>query len=84
MEKKIDCMKWTEINPVADPDLQMRGWEGGCGHPLSEMAGGGGRLKIFFFWPKNKWGGEGGGAGPSPGSATAISLEILYVDLQGA
>ena len=40
--------------------------------------GGGGGLKI-------SGGGVGrGGAGPSPGSATAISLEILYVDLQGA
>ena len=45
------------------------------------VGGGGGDLKKYFFWPKNKW---GGGAGPSPGSATAISLELLYVDLQGA
>ena len=81
-------MKWTEINPVADPDLQMRGWEGGLRSSTfwdGGGGGGGGRLKNFFFWPKNKWGGGGwGGAGPSPGSATAISLEILYVDLQGA
>ena len=67
---------------MADPDLQIRGWKGGSRHPHSEM-GGGGRLKKYFFWPKNKWG-WGGGAGPSPGSATAISLETLYVDLQGA
>ena len=57
----------------------------GRSRPSDEGVGGGReRLKKYFFWPKNKWGGGGGGAGPSPGSATAISLEILYVDLQGA
>ena len=39
-----------------------------------------GDSKNIFFGLKI----SGGGAGPSPGSATAISLEILYVDLQGA
>ena len=57
---------------MADPDLQMRGWEGG-----------GRDSKNIFFGLKIS-GGGGGGAGHSPGSATAISLEILYVDLQGA
>ena len=63
---------------MADPDLQMRGW----GHPDPEMGGGGGGNKKNFLakvWSKIK-----GGAGPSLGSATAISLETLYVDLQGA
>ena len=42
----------------------------------------GGGLKTIFLasvWSKIK-----GGAGPSYGFTTAISLEILYVDLQGA
>ena len=56
----------------------------GRSRPSDEGVGGGrgGDSKNMFFG-LNKWGG-GGGAGPSPGSATAISLEILYVDLQGA
>ena len=44
--------------------------------------GGGGDSKNIFFGLKIS--GGGGGAGPSLGSVTAISLEILYVDLQGA
>ena len=65
----------------------------GRSRPSDEGVGGGGGAVIHFL----KWGGGGyskniflglkisggGGAGPSPGSATAISLEILYVDLQG-
>ena len=40
-----------KINPVADPDLQKRRWEGGCSHPGPEMGGGGGgqsQNKFFF------------------------------------
>ena len=66
---------------MADPDLQIRGWKGGSRHPHSEMGGGGDSKNIFFGL---KISGGGGGAGPSLGSVTAISLEILYVDLQGA
>ena len=68
---------------MADPDLQIRGWEGGCGHPDPEIGGQVVSKKFSWasVWSKIK---GGGGAGPSPGSATAISLEILYVDLQGA
>ena len=44
--------------------------------------GGGGRFQNKFFLASVLSKIKGGG--PSPGSATAISLEILYVDLQGA
>ena len=72
---------------MADPDLQIRGWEGGCGHPDPEIGGQMVSKKFSWasVWSKIKGGGGGcGGAGPSPGSATANSLEIFYVDLQGA
>ena len=49
---------------MADPDFQIRGWEGGCSHPDPEMGGGGGPgLEINFFWPQFglKLRGAGGG-----------------------
>ena len=66
------------FSPVTDPDLQIRE-EGPVIQTLSERGGGGGVpvSKKFFFrasvWSKTK--GGGGGGGPSPGSATALSLQ---------
>ena len=58
-------------------DLQMRGRG-----VIQTLRWGGGIIKNFVasVWSTIK----GGGAGPSLGSATAISLEVLYVDFQGA
>ena len=54
--------------------------------PWDWVREGTGLKKIFLasIWSKIKGGGGAGSLGPSPGSATAISLEILYVDLPGA
>ena len=56
---------------------------GGVGSSRPWDGGGRGMIKNFLPSVSSKI--KGGGApGPSLGSATAISLEILYVDLQGA
>ena len=56
-----------------------KGVGGGGGAVIQTLRWAGGLKKIFWasVWSKIK------GGGPSPGSATAISLEILYGDLQG-
>ena len=53
---------------VADPNPQIRGWEGGVGHGHPE--GGGVSKKIFFgpSWPH---------FGPTPGSATVVTINPL-------
>ena len=49
---------------VADPHLQIRGG----GHPDPEIRGGGSLKKIFWR--------PGGGAHPSPGSATGLIVNL--------
>ena len=60
-------------------DKGVGGGGGGCGHPDPEI--GGRWSQKNFFGPQFGLKLRGGA---SPGSATSISLEILYVDLQGA
>ena len=77
------------INPMADPDLQIRmGVGGGGGHPDPEIRKGG--LKNFFFRPLRpqfslKISGEGGGGplDPSPGSATVIVMQLFTSTVKG-
>ena len=69
---------------MTDPDLQVRGWKGGA--VIQTLRWGGGGLKKIFFGLRFglKLRERAGPPDPSPGSATTVSLEILYVDLQGA
>ena len=68
--------------PVADPDLQIRGWGLGPDHPDPEIGGGGrGRGQKNLggpFWPyfdlKIR-------QGPSPGFATAATTHLGAVTL---
>ena len=52
---------------MADPDLQIRGWEGGCGHPDPEIGGQMVSKKFSWasVWSKIK-GGGGWRGGPFP------------------
>ena len=62
----------SELNTVADPDLQIGGgWGEGLSHPDPPIIVGGVVLKFFFrpsgpqFGPKiTRWGGGGENAGP--------------------
>ena len=64
--------KWhakVELQAVADPDLQIRGWGRGDSHPDPDIRGRPVSKKIFStlpasFWSKNK--GEPGPPGPLP------------------
>ena len=51
---------------MADPDLQIRGWEGGCGHPDPEIGGQMVSKKFSWasVWSKIKGGGVEGRALP--------------------
>ena len=67
-----------KVNPVAVPDLQIRGGGGG-GYPDPEIRWGGAVSKTFFsalrvsVWSKNK-GGRPDPPYPSPGSATETDV----------
>ena len=76
------------INPMADPDLQIKmGVGGGGGHPDPEIRGGG--LKNFFFRPLRpqfslKISGEGGGGspGPLPWIRHCNCNAVIYIDCE--
>ena len=77
--KSIDVNYFLSITqqcygPLADPDLQIRGWGLGSDHPDPEIRGGGGQKNLEGpFWPyfdlKIR-------EGPSPGFATAATTHL--------